>query len=246
MQDSDILRIKNEILKLNPKRWWGDDFDVRFYLISKLFTIKNKTILDMGGGIGIICSELDQTNFCLNLDISIQDLSQCNNVFGKSINVLNSSMLEVSLKDNSFDYIICANLLEVAKLLDIGKKRVIKNEIDKFPTVRKVFDEIHRILKPNGVLLLTTPNNAYYRTSKLTYDELKLHLKENFTNFSLYFYNTYPRLKSQNRKLDMANILPKVISKVRSREKIIKSLIHKDAGRDQYSVSFFVEAKKSA
>ncbi len=92
--------------------------------------------------------------------------------------------------------------------------------------------------------MLTTPNNAYYQTSKLTYDELKLHLRENFGNFSLSFYNTFPNLKSQNRKLNMANILPKVISKIRSREKIIKSLVHKDSGRDQYSVSFFVEAKK--
>ena len=244
MQDSDKLRIKNEILKLNPKRWWGDDFDVRFYLISKFSTIKNKIILDMGGGIGIISSELDKSNFCVNLDISIKDLAQCKNTFSHSIQVLNCSMSEVSLKDNSFDYIICAHLLEVAKLLDIEKKQVIKNKIDKFPTVRKVLDEIHRVLKPDGVLLLTTPNNAYYQTSKLTYDELKLHLKENFENFSFYFYNTFPRLKSQNRKLNMANVLPKLMTKLSNREKIVKSLAHKDKGMGRYSVSFFVEAKK--
>ena len=242
---SELKNLKEKMIAINASRWWGDDFDVRFYLISRLLAIKNKTILDMGGGIGIICSELDQSNFCLNLDISIQDLIKSNNVFGKLIHVLNSSMSEVSLKDNSFDYIICAHLLEVAKLLDIENKQVIKNKIDKFPTVRKVLDEIHRILKPNGVLLLTTPNNAYHQTSKLTYDELKLHLKENFENFSLSFYNTFPRLKSQNRKLNMANVLPKVISKIRSREKIVKSLAHKDTGKSQYSVSFFVEAKKS-
>jgi len=241
---SKLKNLKEKMIEINASRWWGDDFDVRFYLISRLLVIKNKTILDLGGGIGIICSELDQSNFCLNLDISIQDLSKCNNVFGKSINVLNSSMSEVSLKDNSFDYIICAHLLEIAKLFDIENKQVIKNKIDKFPTIRKVLDEIHRVLKPNGVLLLTTPNNAYYQTSKLTYDELKLHLKENFENFSLSFYNTFPRLKSQNRKLNMANVLPKVMSKIRSREKIVKSLAHKDTGKSQYSVSFFVEAKK--
>ena len=42
----------------------------------------------------------------------------------------------------------------------------------------------------------------------------------------------------------MANVLPKVMSKIRSREKIIKSLVHKDTEMRQYSVSFFVEAKK--
>ena len=245
MENSELVDIKNKILKLSPDKWWGDDFDVRFYLVSKLSDIHNKTILDIGGGIGIICSKVDQSNFCINLDISFEDLIKCNNVFGKSVNVLNNSMLEVALKDNSVDYVICANLLEVAKLIDIENKQVTKNgQIDKFPTVVKVLEEIHRILKPGGVLFLTTPNNAYYKTSKLTYNELKLHLKENFENFSLYFYNTFPRLKSKNRKLNMANVLPKVMSKIRSREKIIKSLVHKDTETRQYSVSFFVEAKK--
>jgi len=244
LKKTDLQRIKEKFELFSSKRYWGDDFDVRFYLISQLKKIQNKSILDIGGGSGIISSELDKSNFFINLDISNEDLKNYKNAFGRSKNVLNCSMLEVSLKGNSLDYVICAHLLEVAKLLDIENKQVIKNKIDKFPTVSKVLDEIHRVLKPNGVLLLTTPNNAYYQTSKLTYDELKLHLKENFENFSLSFYNTFPRLKSRNRKLNMANILPKVISKIRSREKIIKSLVHKDAGMDQFSVSFFVEAKK--
>ena len=29
-------RIKSKILKYNTNRWWGDDFDVRFFLISKI------------------------------------------------------------------------------------------------------------------------------------------------------------------------------------------------------------------
>ena len=237
-------QIRNRIHSINPKKWKADPYDVRYFLISELKKVFKKSVLDVGGGLGIICSEFDLSNFCINLDISLQDLKLCNNKFRNSIHVVNNSMTNISLKDNSFDYVICAHLLEVAKLLDIENKQVIKNKIDKFPTVRKVLDEIHRVLKPDGVLLLTTPNNAYYQTSKLTYDELKLHLKENFENFSFYFYNTFPRLKSQNRKLNMANVLPKVMSKIRSREKIVKSLAHKDTGKSQYSVSFFVEAKK--
>ena len=36
MENSELVNIKNQILKLSPDKWWGDDFDVRFYLISKL------------------------------------------------------------------------------------------------------------------------------------------------------------------------------------------------------------------
>ena len=28
--------IKSKIQKIDPTKWWGDDYDVRFYLISQL------------------------------------------------------------------------------------------------------------------------------------------------------------------------------------------------------------------
>ena len=33
---SEQEQIKNKILQINPNRWWGDDFDVRFLLINKI------------------------------------------------------------------------------------------------------------------------------------------------------------------------------------------------------------------
>ena len=244
MTESNLERIKKKFDSIDSKLYWGDDFDVRFYLLSRFPRIKNKTILDVGGGLGIICSEFDKSNFCVNLDISQRDLVNCRRSFNNLINELNCSMTDIALKDNCFDYVICAHLLEVAKLIDIENKKIIKNKIEKYPTVDKVIHEIHRVLKPDGILLLTTPNNAYYQSSKLTYDELIFHLRQHFNDFSLYFYNTFPRLNSKNRKLNMANVLPKVMAKIISREKIIQSLIHKDNGVNQYRVSFFVEAKK--
>jgi len=245
MSETDLERIKKKFDSLNSKAYWGDDYDVRFYLISRFPEIKNKIILDVGGGVGIISSEFGESNFCVNLDISNQDLKRCKNVFKNSVDVLNGSMTNIALKDNSFDFVICAHILEVAKIFDIENKNVIKNEIKKFPTVSKVLEEISRVLKPNGILLLTTPNNEYYESTKLTYDELKLHLKQFFENFSFKLYNTYPRLHSKNRKLNMANILPKLITKLSNREKMIQELLIKnDNGKDTYSVSFFVEAKK--
>ena len=243
MEKNDLDRIKGKFELINSKAYWGDDYDVRYYLISKFQGIKNKKILDLGGGIGIISSELDKSNYCVNLDICFDDLKLCKNFLNNSIEVINNSMTNVSLKDNSFDYVICANLLEVAKTLDLDKKN---NEMNEFPTVDKVLKEIKRILKPNGKLLLTTPNNEYYKSTKLSYDELTRHLKQHFTDFSLKLYNTYPKLHSKNRKLNMANIFPKIMGKVLNREKIIQEVLLKEyTGKNEYSVSFFVEAKKS-
>jgi ubiquinone/menaquinone biosynthesis C-methylase UbiE len=244
MTEKDLERIKKKFGIIDSKLYWGDDFDVRFYLISRFSKIKNKTILDVGGGLGVICSEFDKSNFCVNLDFSQKDLVNCRKSFNNLVNELNCSMTDIALKDNSVDYVICAHVLEVAKLIDIENEKIIQNKIKKFPTVDKVMREIHRVLKHDGILLLTTPNNAYYRSTKLTYDELKFHTSQYFKNFSLYFYNTFPRLNSKNRKLNMANVVPKIMAKIIGREKIIQSLIHKDNGIGQYSVSFFIEAKK--
>ena len=67
MKNSEFKRIKEKILTIDSKRWWGDDYDVRFYLVHQLHKINNKIILDVGGGIGIISSELDKNNFRINL-----------------------------------------------------------------------------------------------------------------------------------------------------------------------------------
>jgi ubiquinone/menaquinone biosynthesis C-methylase UbiE len=244
MNESEITRIKKKFAIVNSRLFWGDDYDVRFYLLSKLKQIRNSVILDVGGGIGITCSELDKSNFCVNLDSSYNDLRMCNEKVAGWVNVINGSMTNLPLKENYFDYVICSHLLEIAKLFDIENNLVVKNQVNQYPTVNKVLSEICSALKPGGTLLITTPNNAYYKSTKLTYYELQFHLKENFENFSIYFYNTFPRLKSKNRRLNLANVIPKVMSKIIKREKIIHSLIHKDKGMDQYSVSFFVEAKK--
>lgn len=245
MINNDLDRIKKKFNSLNSDAYWGDDYDVRYYLISQFPKIKNKKVLDIGGGIGIISSEFDQSNFCVNLDVSRDDLKQCRDVFRESVNVLNASMTNIAIKDGSFDYVICAHLLEIAKKLDLENKNIQENKMNEFPTVTKVLEEISRVLKPNGILLLTTPNNEYYKSTKLTYDELKSHLKLFFSNYHLILFNTFPRLHSKNRKLNMANVLPKLITKFSSREKMIqKSLVKKDNDKDKYSVSFFVKVKK--
>ena len=46
---SEFKRIKEKIQNMDPLRWWGDDYDVRFYLVSKIKKINHKKILDIGG-----------------------------------------------------------------------------------------------------------------------------------------------------------------------------------------------------
>ena len=100
-------------------------------------------------------------------------------------------------------------------------------------------------MKINGKLYLTTPNNKYYQTTKLDYDELENSLKYVFEKFSIKFFNTFKKLSKKHRKLNLANIFPKILSKFLNREKILNLLITKHS-KNRFSVSFYVEAEKTS
>ncbi|MFM7797150.1 MAG: hypothetical protein ACKO7N_10345, partial [Candidatus Nitrosotenuis sp.] len=106
MRISERQRIKLKIQSVNPKRWWGDDFDVRFYLIAKLKKIKNRSILDIGGGIGIIGSELDSSNFRVNLDLNREELVECHEKVDSKIENVCASMNLLPFSSDIFDIVI--------------------------------------------------------------------------------------------------------------------------------------------
>ena len=240
---SELKVIKTKFQKIDSKRWWGDDFDVRFFLLNILKKIERSTVLDIGGGVGIILSEVSKNNLKINVDFSFDDLSRCKKEFS-DIECVCASMDYLPLKNDSVDFVICANLLEVAKTNDIKlEKLIIKNKKKYYQTVLGALSEIKIILKINGKLYLTTPNNKYYQTTKLDYDELENSLKYVFEKFSIKFFNTFKKLSKKHRKLNLANIIPKIKSKVFSRDEVLNSLIKNKIG-NKYSVSFFVEAEK--
>lgn len=244
MNMSERDRIRTKIKSIDSQRWWGDDFDVRFYLVSELKQLRKKIILDIGGGIGIISSELNNTNFKINLDFSFEDLKCCRVKVDKEIHCICASMTNLPFKKNCFDNIICANLLEVAKQIDIENHQIADNNtIAGYPTINQTINEIARVLKKDGMLFITTPNNAHYKTIKLTFNELKKSISNIFSDSKIYFFNTYSKF-GKNRKLNMANVIPKLSSKFSNPDKIIKNLVE-DKSINDYSVSFFVKARFS-
>jgi len=236
----DIKKIKKEIITIDPKKWWGDDFDVRFFLISKIIKFENKKILDAGGSIGIILSNMNQNNKKINLDISFEDLLISKNQNKKNIENICASMTNLPFREKYFDYVIAADILEYAKENDLNNKESKYG----FVSINKTVNEMYRVVKEKGTVFFTTPNNEYYKTEKLTYNELKNSIKLYFPEFKIFFFNTYPKLHEKYRKLNMANTIPKLLSKIKKRESIINSLC-KRKSQNNYSVSFYVEASKT-
>lgn len=239
-----ILEIKGKILETNPKYWWGDDFDVRFYLISKLEQFQKKIILDIGGGIGIISNCIDDSNFRINLDVSLNDLKKCKTQFPE-IHTICASRTHLPFKDNSIDVAICAHILAGAKVLDIEKKSHIKkNDILEYPSIEKTIKETSECLEKNGKFFITATNNEFYKTRKLNYDELKHCVSNHFKKYEIFFFNTLPSFNIKYSKLNMTNVIPKLRAKISRRENVLLSLAKKDKGYNRKSVSFFVEIVK--
>ena len=242
MNDSEFKRIKNKIFKIDHTRYWGDDYDVRFYLISIIKELKKKRIIDVGGGVGIISSELDESNDRINLDLSFEDLKKCK-THSPEINNICASITHLPIKENSIDVVIGASVLEYAKSYDLKNNYQIKKKSTTiYPSIEKTLSNIYQSLKKDGKFFLTTPNNSYYKSIKLTFAELKSSISI-FNDSKIYFYNTHIKI-SKNRKLNMANIIPKLKSKFINSDKIIQNLV-KENTKNNYSVSFFVKAIKN-
>jgi len=236
--------LKTRILSYDPQKWWGDDFDVRFYALRKLTSIRDKSILDAGGGIGIISSELHDSNYRVNLDINFNELLTCNKKLDKSIQNVNGMMNVLPFNDATFDYVICCHVLDSGKMQDIKEKKVVENHPLRFPTIEKILDEFKRVLKDKGRLIITLPNNAYYKKNALEYDEVKSALERTFPYHSLYFYNIFPK-SSSKQKLNLSNIIPKISSKLFGKKFTLDHLLVPDEGKVKFSLSFFIEANKN-
>jgi len=235
-------RIKKKILLLNANKWKSDDFDVRYFLISKLRNLDHKMILDVGGGIGIIESEMNKSNFRVNVDTSFSDLQTCLQKTDSKIHPVCASMLYLPFKENVFDIIISSHIIELAKLMDISEKDEEKKK--SFLNMKKVIKEKYWGLRKNGILFLTTPNYAYHKTpNKLTYSELSELLTLFFKEFSINFFNIFPKISKQ-RKFNLANVMPKIIGKFKNPDEVISSLF-KENSKNNYSVYFFATAKKA-
>ena len=107
----NLSKLRKKIIAYNPEKWWGDDFDVRFYMISKVKDLRDKKILDIGGGIGVISSEIDSSNERINLDFSFEELKICNSIDNKISNI-SADMTNLPFSENTFDYVISSSVLQ--------------------------------------------------------------------------------------------------------------------------------------
>ncbi|MDC1387049.1 class I SAM-dependent methyltransferase [Candidatus Thioglobus sp.] len=162
--------VKSRFLKRSPNLWWGDNMDFRFWVLSKLMDDKNKVILDIGCQAGNITSFLNKSNKLYGVDVDFKSIKNANRYVNYA-SFACASMYKLPYKNEMFDIVVMMNVIpgwdfniedHNFDLSDVQLRRIALNEAS-------------RVLKPNGRILITTPNGSskfYSRQNKGELDSL--------------------------------------------------------------------------
>ncbi len=108
---------------------------------------ENDLVLDLGCGEGFLISLIpNSTKKIVGLDISEIALNRAAEILKekKGVELLRGNAEKLNLPDESFDKIICSEMLEHT------------------PKPRKAMEEMHRVLKNNGLLVISVPDEKEY------------------------------------------------------------------------------------
>ena len=148
---------KLENNKKYAESWWGRQSGIRrFFSFSERYhchnSIKlmadcdNKVIADIGFGSGMLYDKLkSRVKKYIGYDISINNVLDFNDKISilsdSYASLINNKTSKTDASDESFDCVVCSNVIEHV------------------PDEKSLIDEIHRILKVRGKLVLTVPIN---------------------------------------------------------------------------------------
>lgn len=154
------------------RNYWSENTEIKQQhfqqnksIIENYFVapIRDKNILEIGvGGEGGIIISLQNANRVQGVDISDSAIKNCKN-FGLPVAKCNLDKDTLKFEDNCFDIVFAFEVFE------------------HFANPQHALEEIKRVLKPDGKLLISIPNETTHHWPRLFYPTL--FEKENFKEF---------------------------------------------------------------
>lgn len=150
------------------------------YLAAKP-VVKDKVILDIASGSGYGTKILAETaKYVYGVDVNTTAVNYSKKHYAaKNIEYIVGDGESIPLDDNSVDVVVTFETIEHIK------------------DYKKFLDEVDRILKPDGLLLVSTPNDVefaegnHFHLHEFTYEELKDLLSKHYKNIDSYFQSTW-------------------------------------------------------
>lgn len=133
------------------------------YLYTKLKKyIKGKVVLDVACGTGLGTKIISETaKKVYGVDLSKKVIKRNMESLGNAKCIfISADMLQLPFNNNFFDVVVSFETIEHTIYTD------------------KFLDEIQRVLKPQGLLLLSTPNNGYAHRIKKKFSKWEYHILE--------------------------------------------------------------------
>ena len=171
--------------RLNWKYYWGDPLDVRYFLCEELSGLKNKKVLDIACGPGIVMSCLDKSNEVIGVELD-GELVKVAREINPEAEIIRGDCFGPNgfgPRNDEHDIIILANVLP-------------KHDFASEHQPEELINLAWRLLKPGGKLFLTTPNatNSFYknRGKFVNHDYLKKLFDEKKWDYQINFWNPFP------------------------------------------------------
>ena len=121
-----------------PRRWWHEH---KNDTLLEAIPPGSESVFDVGFGSGTLFEGLaDRDIHKYGLDLGRGFIKHVHSEHGDAVTIFQSDALNIPLKENVMDSVICSEVLEHV------------------PDPSRAIEEMYRILKPHGTLLLTTPN----------------------------------------------------------------------------------------
>lgn len=201
----------------NPRRYWNIKF-LRFkdiYYPKILIAEKDKVLMECLKGVKgkyilktdlfeeahgnkNLLFKLSKNNRCTGMDVSTEVVRNAGNYDEKSV-LIDADVTNMPFRDNKFDIIISTSTLD---------------HLD-YKSIPKAFEELHRVLKKGGVILLTIDNyhNLLYRTEFVFWKIFNLYYRTKCFKISevvSFARNAGLRVESIETIMDFPPIIDKV------------------------------------
>jgi len=158
---------------------------IRYYFIVNQLDLKDKVVLDLASGEGYGSNILAQkAKLVYGVDISIDAINNAKFKYLKANLVfLVGEAINIPLPDSSIDIFVSFETIE------------------HHDQHQSMFKEIKRVLKPNGLLIISSPDKYYYsdlpgftnqyHIKELYYDEFKRLIMSNFKYYKFFIQNIF-------------------------------------------------------
>jgi SAM-dependent methyltransferase len=154
------------------------------YRFAARFAAGGKKVLDAGCGTGYGTAEFEGASQVMAIDISGEAVAHAAQAFGRpGVHFLQSACEALPFADESFDLVVAFEVIE---------------HLERW---QDLLAEARRVLRSEGVLLVSTPNKAYYAEARAAAGPNPYHVREfEYREFECALKAVFPhvRLWSQN------------------------------------------------